>query len=170
MKLTKSILLGFAFSAATLLVSCDDKKESTEGSGSKESAEGSGSSAAVVDTPDSLTDELIVEMNKFADILLSAKDKASAEAAAKKLPMIGDEITAIAARMDKLDTPSEAVKIALDAKMEATEKAMEKRMGGFAETMGTNPEVAQIIGPAMQEFVINMNKNDKIFKRFGKKE
>lgn len=164
MKLTKSIFLSFAFATATVFVSCDGKKDDAENSGAKDSE-----ATAVVDTPDSLTDELIVQMNKLGDTLLGAKDKASAEAAVEKLSAIGKDITAIANRMDKLETPSEEKQKALDAKMDAAQEAMEDKMKGFMANMG-NPDVAQIIGPAMQEFGKSMSENDKVFERFGKKK
>ena len=66
---------------------------------------------------DSLTDELIVQLNHFGEAIVSAKDKASAEEAVKKLNVIGDEIAAIAARLDKLETPSDEEKERIEEKM-----------------------------------------------------
>lgn len=162
MKLTKTILLCTAFATTSLFVSCDDKKDAGSGD--------SGGAAAVVDTPDTLTDEIIVQMNALADAMVSAKDTDSAEAAVTKIEGISDKLDDIAARMDKLETPSEEKKKALDEKMDKATEGMQEKVGGAMTTVMGNPDVAKILGPAMQKFGERMKENDKIFERFGKKK
>jgi len=163
MKLTPSLLLGAALLSTSLLISCGEKKEEASGDSNAENV-------AVTDTPDSLGDEMIVQMNALADALMSATDKASAEAAVMKIDGVGDEIGKIAARMDKLETPSDEVKLALDAKMDKGKEAMDAKMKGAMGTIMQNEEVAGILGPAMEKFGKGMKEHDKVFERFGKKK
>ncbi len=163
MKLTKSALFSVALASSFCVISCGEKKDAASGD--------SDGAAAVVkkDTPDSLTDEMIVQMGAFSDAIMSAKDKASSEAAVKKIEGVSDKIDGIAARLDKLETPSEEEKIALDEKMDKSQDAMKEKMGAVMPTIMQNPEVGEIIGPALQKFAERMKSNDKVFKRFGKK-
>ena len=164
MKLNQSIFLCAAFASMSLFVSCDKKEEA-------ESSDGDSTAAvAKKDTPDSLTDEMIAGMNKLADAMSSAKDKESAEAAVKKIEAVADEFAALAGRMDKLETPTEEEKEALNTKMDKASEEMEKKMGGVMSAMMQNQEIAQIIGPAMQKFGERMSEHDKVFERFGKKK
>jgi len=165
MKLTKSILLCAAFASTSFFVSCDDKKDS-ETSGS----DGAAAVAEKKDTPDTLTDEMIVQFHALGDALVSAKDKASAEASVKQIEGVGDAMAAIATRMDKLETPSDEEKLALDAKMDKVQEGMEAKMGEAMKSLMANEEVAKIIGPAMQKFGERMSEHDKVFERFGKKK
>lgn len=164
MKLTKSIFLSLAFASATLFVSCGEKKEEA---GSPSDGEDVAMADAAVDTPDTLTDELIVQMNRLGDTLLTVKDKASAEVAVKEVTAVGNDIISIAERMDKLETPSEEAQAALEAKMKKTEVAMTEKMRGLGEVM-QQPGVAEVLMPAMMEFSKRIQEADKTFERFGK--
>jgi len=160
------------FSIATLastsifFASCGEKK----GAEAETGTEAPASEAAKQDTTDSLTDELIVQFNTLGEAMLSAKDKASADEAAKTLTTIGDEIEAIAARLDKLETPSDEERARLEEKMEAASKAMSDKMGNSMQAIMGNQEVAQILGPAFMELGGRMNELNPIFERFGKKK
>lgn len=120
------------------------------------------------DTPDSLTDELIVQFNNLGEAMLSATDKASAEEAANRLSTIAGEIEVIAAGLDKLETPSDEERARLDDKMTNATNAMGEKMGGSMQAIMSNQEVAQIIGPAMMAFGSRMKDLDPVFERFGK--
>ena len=98
-------------SASCFFASCGEKK------GGETAPEAPEAAAEKQDTPDSLTDELLDQLNVYADTLLAIKDKAGAEEAAKQLTIIGDDIEAIALRLDKLDTPSEEEQKRLNEKM-----------------------------------------------------
>jgi len=117
------------------------------------------------DTVDSLTDELIVQLNHSGEAIVSAKDKASAEEAVKKLNGIGDEIASIAARLDKLETPSEEEKERIDEKMLSADKAMEKKMGDAMQAAMFDEKVSSIIAPAVKEFAARMEQHNAIFDR-----
>ena len=169
MKLTPSLLLGAALLSTSLFISCGEKKDSASGDSDPDSAE-STEKVETKDTPNTLADEMIVEMGALADALISAKDKASAEAAVSKIDGVGNNIDAIAARMDKLETPSEEDKLSLDAKMDKAMEAMDAKMQGAMKALMENAEVAQILGPAMEKFGKRMQENDKVFERFGKKK
>ena len=117
------------------------------------------------DTVDSLTDELIVQRNHFCEAIASAKDKASAQEAVKKLSRTADEIAAIAARLDKLETPSEEEKERIDEKMLSADKAMEKKMGDAMQAAMFDEKVSSIIAPAVKEFGARMEELNAIFDR-----
>ena len=134
------------------LVEEKDAGAEANGQAKTEAAE---AKVAKQDTVDSLTDELIVQLNHFGEAIVSAKDKASAEEAVKKLNGIGDEIAAIAARLDKLETPSEEEKERIDEKMLSADKAMEKKMG---------EEIAAVFWKAGKEkpCILKIEKSHKI--------
>ena len=150
-----------AVTAPLLFTSCGEKKDG----GGDDNAQ-----TENTDTPDSLTDELIVQMNALADALATAKDKASAEEAVKKIDGIGDAVDSIATRLDKLETPSEEGKKALNQKTDKAQEAMEKKMGGLIGAMMSNEEIGTVLGPAMEKFGERMEKHNPIFERFGKKK
>jgi hypothetical protein len=154
-----------AASASLFFTSCGEKKDGDGG------ADGDGNTQTEKkDTPDILTDEMITQMNAFADAMLSIKDKASAEEAIKKIDSIGDEIETLAGRFDKLETPSEAEKERLEEKMNNAEDALEKKMESSMPAIMSNPEVAGVLMPAMMKFGERMKKHDPVFERFGKKK
>ena len=166
MKLTPSLLLGAALLSTSLLISCGEKKDSA--SGDSDSANSANSEK--VETPGTLTDEMIVEMGSLADALMSAKDKASAEASVTKIDSIGDNLADIAARLDKLETPSDEEKLALDAKMDKVTEAIKAKMKSGMPALMENAEVSQLLTPAMKRFGERMEANDKVFERFGKEQ
>jgi len=164
MKLTKSIFLCASLLSASTLISWSDTTSA------EPSVKDTPKIIAKKDSAESLTDELITGMNKLADTIGSATDKGTAEAAAKKIAALGDDFSAIAGRMDKLDTPSEEEKKALDIKMTKASEEMKKKMQGSMTTLMQNPEIAEILAPAMMEFGQRMNKHNKVFERFGKNQ
>ena len=166
MKLTPSLLLGAALLPSILLSSCGKKNDPAAGDPDSANSE----KVEKKETPDTLTDELAVEMNAFCDAILSAKDKASAEATVSKIDSIGDNLADIAARLDKLETPSDEEKLALDAKMDKVTEAIKAKMKSGMPALMQNPEVSQLLTPAMKRFGERMEANDKVFERFGKEE
>lgn len=126
---------------------------------------GAGAEVAKQDTVDSLTDELIVQRKHFCEAIASAKDKASAQEAVKKLSRTADEIAAIAARMDKLETPSEEEKERIDEKMLSAGKAMEEEFEEAMQDAIFNEEVSGIIGPAVKKYYARMQEHNAIFDR-----
>ncbi len=155
MKLNVSKLtLVAAASLAMFITSCGDKK-------------GSGSAA---DTPDSVTDELLVKMDELADAIGGVTDKASAEEAATKIDKIGDEFLDIAKRLEALDEPSEDEKKALDEKMSKAMDAKQEKMVTAMKSLMNNPEVAPIIFKAMEDFGKKVDRAEETFKKFGKKK
>ena len=119
-----------------------------------------------VDTLDSLTDELVVQFNQYADIVLTVKDTATAQEAVSNLNTIADAIAAIAARLDKIEIPDEAANIAVDEKMKTASMAIKQKMQAAGEIM-SNQEVASILIPALQNFGKRMAEQEKVFMRFG---
>ena len=162
---TTILCLSVSMLSSAVFVSCDQKKHRRAGGNSDAAAE-----AVAPDNADTLMDELIVLMNKFADTMISATDKTAAEAAGKKIEEIGDEFEALAKRLDKLEAPSEEEKVRLDAKMDKANEAMEAKMKEAMPNVFGNQEVAGVLGPAMEKFSERMKKCAPIFKRFGMKD
>lgn len=120
------------------------------------------------DTADSLSDELVANMGELVAAIDTAKDRESAEKAATKIGEIGDEFTAIAKRMDALGDPSEEDKKLVGSKRDKAEDEMKEKMMATMETVMANPEVAPIIGKAMEDFGNKMDEADKTFNKYGK--
>jgi len=150
--------------ASLFFTSCGEKKD-TEDKASTE-AKASTEVQKSQDTLDSLTDELIVQLNQYAETVLSVKDTTTANAAIANLDVIGDAIGAIAARLDKIETPDEAANIAVDEKMKNASNAIKQKMQAAGQIM-SNQEVAGILIPALQNFGMRMAEHEKVFKRFG---
>jgi flagellar basal body-associated protein FliL len=168
----RPLAIASMISASILLISCGEKKEEDAAANSEAPEASTETPAAIAVTQDSvesLTDELIVQLNVYADTILAVKDKASAEEAVAKLDGIGDAITNIASRMDKLDTPDEATNIAVDQKMQQASMEMKTKMQSV-QTIMSDPEVAGVLVPALQNFGKRMAKQEQIFMRFGKKK
>ena len=164
------------FSAITLAVtslfitSCGENKDAETGASTEaQEAEANTETPKAEDTLDSLTDELIVQLHEYADAVLSVSDKATAEAAVAKLGTIGDEVEAIASRLDKIEQPDEATNMAVDEKMKNAGNEIKKKMQAAGQIMSDN-EVASILIPALQKFGMRMAEQEKIFMRFGRQE
>ena len=120
------------------------------------------------DTPDSLTDELLVAFNKLPSILDKVTDQASAETASKEIEKISTEIGKIAKQLDPLPEPSDEVKARIDKKMETGLKNIGPKMASSMEGLAQNPELLGIIGAAMQKFGTQMAQHEKTFEKYGK--
>ena len=151
------LLSVITLASSSLFFSACEKKaaESTEGVEVEQA----------VDTLDSLTDELVVQLNQYADIVLAVKDTATAQEAVTNLNTVADAIAAIAARLDKIEIPDEAANIAVDEKMKTASMAIKQKMQAAGEIM-SNEEVAGILIP-LQNFGKRMAEQEKVFMRFG---
>lgn len=152
---------GAIATTSIFFASCGEKKES------EAPAELAEALAEPQDTAESLTDELIVQLNRFADTMISAKDVAAAQAAVIELGKVADDIASIANRMSELETPGEDVRTRIDQKMnEAGQAVGQKLMANMQGIMSTE-ELVNIIGPALMEFQAKMEAHGKEFQRFG---
>ena len=158
-------IIKLAAACSILLIGVGCQEKNTAGGGASTFAAGDAVKQAKQDTVDSLTDELIVQRKHFCEAIASAKDKASAQEAVQKLSRTADEIAAIAARLDKLETPTEEEKERIEEKMLSADKAMEEKMGDAIQAAMFNEEVSGIIGPAVQEFIARMEEHIAIFDR-----
>ena len=172
----KSLLSLFSISTiatgAILFASCGEKNsaeteaktaaqapsEAPEADANNEVAEagaGTGVPEAEVkkDTFGSLSDELLVQVINMVETMMSAKDKASAEEAVKKLENIFIEMESVKARMVKLDPPSQEDMKRLDEKL--NQAINEETCNSLLENMN-NQEIANILGPAMWKFEARM--------------
>lgn len=120
------------------------------------------------DSPETLTDEFVVQMDLSLDAMLSAKDKATADEASKKIFSIGDNIAAIAARLDKLETSSDEEKRQLLEKSEVAFKLfIEKANSPAMANILDDPEILQALAPAREHFSRSMQKFGIVFGRFS---
>lgn len=120
------------------------------------------------DSPETLTDEFVVQMDLSLDAMLSAKDKATADEASKKIFSIGDNIAAIAARLDKLETSSDEEKRQLLDKSEVAFKLfIEKANSPAMANILDDPEILQALAPAREHFSRSMQKFGIVFARFS---
>lgn len=161
-------------SAACFFSSCGEK-ETPETETATEAANAVAADASVTeketvqqDSPESLTDEFVLQMDLSLDAMLSAKDKVTADEASKKIFSIGDNIVAIAARLDKLETSSEEEKRQLLDKSEVAfklfiQKANSPAMGDILN----DPEILQALAPAREHFSRSMQKFGIVFARFS---
>lgn len=120
------------------------------------------------DTAASLSDEMVAQMEELVSVIESAKDKESAEKAATRIGEIGDEMVAIAGRLDALGDPSEEDQKLVKDKMDAAEKANQDKMMAIMKNVMSNQEVAAILGKAMEEFGKKMEGAEDTFKKYGK--
>jgi len=120
------------------------------------------------DSPETLTDEFVVQMDLSLDAMLSAKDKATADEASKKIFSIGDNIAAIAARLDKLETSSDEEQRQLLDKSEVAFKLfIEKANSPAMANILDDPEILQALAPAREHFSRSMQKFGIVFGRFS---
>lgn len=153
--------------AALALPSCAEKKDNNANADDPAPKE---EKEKKVDTPAGLTDELVVQMNVFADVMGTVKDKASAEEAVKKINGVCDAFEAIAVRLDKLETPSEEENHSLEEKMNKASEAMTQKIMASMGALQGNAEAGAVIVPALDEFSKRMEKLKPILDRFGMKE
>ncbi len=120
------------------------------------------------DTLDSIADEVIATLNRMPEAMSSIKDKESAQAAADVIKEVGTELEDIAARLEKLDVPSDEEKKRIDKKIEDGIAGGDEKMGNLDPKVMADPEIQKIIGEAMQSFGETMKKVEPIFKKYGK--
>ena len=154
MNTLKLVSIATLASTTIFFTSCGEKKDAESGA----SAEAQEAEAPKQDDFDSLTDELILQINNLGDAFDSARDKASGEAFVKKLAVIGDEIEAISARMGKLETPSDEDIARIQEKMQNSTKQFKDQFGSFLVRFMQSDELGENVGSAMTEFQKRMDK------------
>ena len=106
------------------------------------------STARADDTFESLTEEGIKALNGFAEILITIKDKATAERAKPDIKKVAEQIGGLKERMEKLGEPGRLRKEELDKKytpkMEATIKKINKELDRIKDLEGGSLIVTQV--------------------------
>ena len=126
--------------------------------------------AAKPDTYESLTDEIIVQLNNLGDAMALTKDKASSEEFVKKLATIGDEIEDIGARFDKLEPLSDEDIARTEEKIKKSTKGFEKKFEDFFVAFVMNDEIGPNVGAGLTKFQKRMDKLPDVFARGDKKK
>ncbi|MBT8044376.1 MAG: hypothetical protein KJO79_05440 [Verrucomicrobiae bacterium] len=119
------------------------------------------------DTAESLSDEVVAQMNELVAAISSAKDKESAEQAASKIDAIGDELVDIAARLDALGDPSEDDKKMIKEKMETAKEENNKKLTEAMTAAMGNTDAREVLMKAMDSFSKKMKEVDATYKKFG---
>ena len=120
------------------------------------------------DTVDALVDEMVEQVNRLPDAMLSIKDKASAEQAAVVIGEVGDKLVDVAMRMDQLEVPSDEEKKRIAQKIEKGIKEGDGKIRGMDAAAMADPEVRKITKEAMTAFMEKMKKPEEIFEKYGK--
>jgi hypothetical protein len=152
---------------ALAITSC--RKSETPATGGAEEA---AAAPAAVSKHEEIANKLMDSMQEFAKAATSATDLESANEAAKKINEIGDRFTGLAEELKKMDPPSEEVKKAIDAKMEARNKEMEKAMSeDMQKSMASlPPDAQQALQGAFMGFFGKMSQVGPEFERHFKVE
>ena len=162
------LLLPPLASTSCFLASCGEKKN-TEAAANTEVPEAQ-AEAAKPDTYESLTDEIIVQLNNLGDAMALTKDKASSEEFVKKLATIGDEIEDIGARFDKLEPLSDEDIARTEEKIKKSTKGFEKKFEDFFVAFVMNDEIGPNVGAGLTKFQKRMDKLPDVFARGDKKK
>lgn len=140
-------LLTIALLSSGLLVSCDKSKE----------AEAEKKTEKVAATPKEKADALLVKLvagvEKTVVALESVTDKASAEAAAVKIKEAGAELSKLVPEVEVMKKElSEEDNTAMKASAEAAMTPIMGRMSEAMQKVAANPEVSEVLMPAIMEF------------------
>ena len=114
-----------------------------------------------------IANKIMDAMQEFGTAMASATDLHTANEAATKITEIGERFGVLAAELKKMEPPSEEVKKAIDAKMEARNKEMEKVMGEQLEkTMqALRPNAREVLQKALVGFFLKMGEAGQEFSR-----
>jgi len=151
--LDKTLTIGLTLPFGLISCGGDDKKDSGGSTATPEKK---------ADSYDSLSDEMLSVMNSLADALGSVKDKATAEAAAKKIDGLVPQVNDIAARLKKLGKPSKEQAQKINAKMDAADAKFEEKMKVGMGAAMSDPEVGKVIMTAMNDFGEKTKEMDKL--------
>lgn len=152
------ILIALAFSIAAC------KKSESPAAAGEETIQ---PAQAAISKHEEIANKIMDAMQDFAKAASSATDQATATAAAAKITEIGDRFASLAEELKKMDPPSEELKKAIDARMNARNKEMEKAMGEDMQKsmQALAPEAQQIMQTAFMEFFGKVGKAGQEFGR-----
>jgi serine/threonine protein kinase len=119
------------------------------------------------DTLNSLSNEFIIQLNRFTDVMMSVNDRASAEEAAEKLGAIGDEMEAIAARLAVIEPPNAWEKSRIEEKMASM--TIDQQISSSLEIISADSGLARIVQPAVADLDDRMKNLNLVFERYGMK-
>lgn len=153
-----TIALAIAFSST----SCDkDKKGEEVGNQTSVTA------APSISKHEELANKVMDSMKEFATTISSVSDLESANKAATKISEIGDRFSSIANELESLDPPTQDLKEAINAKMEARDAEMQKIMGPELQTtmQSLGPEAQQVLQEAFGDFFAKADSAGKELER-----
>lgn len=154
----KYLMMAVAATSGLVLSSCGDKKDGEEKAAAESKA----------DTPEVVANEVADKMQELVTALKSVSDEASADAAAKKINDLGDEMIALSERAKKVPEPSAEQKKELDKMMNEKMDSMKEDLGAAIGNLMSKPDLAKKVMAAMEEFGKKMDAAEEGFKHLGK--
>ena len=112
--------------------------------------------ATKTDTHESLAAEATALARNFTDTMASAKDKASATAAALKLDEIVTRFEELAARMETIGDPQGELKEKVGLMLNEYEKIIAQELPGVIKTFLGNREIGEILQQALENVTHRM--------------
>ena len=105
------------------------------------------------DSKDKVADDAVSNLEELADVIVTIKDKASAEAAKPKIESIAKEFEAIEERIKKLglDTKKFKEDYKNDEALKARVKAIEDKFKKAFMTILTNKEIQEVLNETMNK-------------------
>jgi hypothetical protein len=163
----KTRYLPIAVALALAITSCRKSETPATGGGETPPAV-----QPAVSKHEEIANKVMDAMQDFGKAASSATDQATATAAAAKITEVGDRFASIAEELKKMDPPSEELKKAIEAKMEARNKEMEKAMGEDLQKsmQALAPEAQQVMQAAFMGFFGKMAQVGPEFERHFKVE
>jgi phage terminase large subunit-like protein len=101
---------------------------------------------------EAITDSMMTSMDKFADILASVKDEASAKAAVSQLDNLTASVKELAEKAKALGDPPKEIQTKIEEKMKAKQSELQQKMNASMMNLMSNPALMQIITPALTKF------------------
>jgi hypothetical protein len=108
--------------------------------------------SAFADSADAVATDAMAQMDRMVDIILTVKDKPSAEKAVADLKPVLEDLKKIGGRAKAVGTPSPEVKAQIAAKMQAKAVQFQKRIADAKEQFAkAGVEATAILAKGMME-------------------
>lgn len=149
----KSLLWSILFVVMTFVLGCGDpadKPADAKPADAKPADAKPANAKPAVDTPESISREIMANMRAMTDAFNSITDNASAEAAIPKIQAARASMRDTASRAKKVRMPSRTAEAELQAKIG---KEQQETMAAFFESrrkLDEKPELLAIIAPALE--------------------
>src|SRR6185369_5556396 len=125
--------------------------------------------SAFADSPDAVANDAVAQMDRMVDIILTVKDKPSAEKAVEDLKGVLAELKKIGARAKEVGQPSPEVKAQIAAKMQAKAAEFQKRIADAKEQFAkAGVEASAILVKGLRDLGKSMQETMQAFEQADK--